>query len=95
MKKSFLLLLPVILVGCASHEILPEKVNVKVSRDEPSKGCELIGPVSGSVVNIGDKAEVAMVHLKEDAARKGGNYVHYETSSADGSGLRGTAYYCR
>ena len=92
---SLLLILAFFVVSCASQEILPDKVEVKVSRDEPGKDCKMIGPVTGSVSTIGDSSEVSMVHLKQDAARKGANYVHYETSSADGSGLKGTAYYCR
>ncbi len=90
-----LLLLALFVTACASQEILPDKVEVKVSRDEPNKDCKMIGPVSGSVSILGDSAEVSITHLKQDAARKGANYVQYETSSADGSGLKGTAYYCR
>lgn len=83
-----------VLVGCRSHEILPEKVEVKVSRDQPDKDCRFIGPVSGSVTHIGGSSEVALENLKKDAARKGANYVAYEAASADGSGLRGSAYFC-
>lgn len=80
--------------GCKSHEILPEKVKVEVSRDEADKDCKLIGPVTGSVTTIGGTSEEALEKLKTDAARKGANYVHYETASATGSGLKGTAYFC-
>lgn len=82
------------LTGCASKEVMPDKVEVKVTRDEAGKNCTLIGPVSGSVVKIGESADVAMVNLKKDAARRGANFVHYEAASADGSGLKGMGYYC-
>lgn len=94
MKKIIGALMVVALVGCASKEILPDKVEVKVTRNEPAKDCNMIGPVTGSTTKIGESAEVAMVNIKKDAARKGANFVHYESSSADGSGLKGVAYYC-
>ncbi len=92
--KKLLMLCFLALAGCASKEILPDKVEVKVTRSEPSKDCKMIGPVSGSTTKIGENAEVAMVNIKKDAARKGANFVQYESSSADGSGLKGTSYYC-
>ena len=82
------------LVGCKSHEILPEKVEVKVSRDEPDSDCKYIGTVTGSVTKIGGTSEDALEKLKTDASRKGANYVHFETASATGTGLKGKAYFC-
>lgn len=82
------------LVGCMSHEILPEKIEVKVSRDEPSKNCKLVGPVSGTVSKIGENSEKALENLKTDAARKGANFVQYGSASATGTALQGTGYYC-
>lgn len=94
MKNIIFIVTALAFVGCASKEILPDKVEVKVTRDEPSKNCNMIGPVSGSTTKIGQSAEISMENIKKDAARKGANFVKYESSSADGSGLKGLAYYC-
>src|SRR5687767_10589472 len=84
----------VFLSGCKSHEILPEKIEVEVSREKPDEDCKFIGPVTGSVSKIGEGAEKALENMKTDASRKGANYVHYETASASGTGLKGSAYFC-
>lgn len=81
-------------IGCKSHEVLPEKIEVTVSRETPDKDCQQIGPVSGSVSKIGQTSEKALENMKTDAARKGANYVHYQTASAAGTGLQGTGYFC-
>ncbi len=80
--------------GCRSHEILPEKIEVKVTRDEPSKDCKLIGPVEGRAAGIKGTSEEALADLKTDAARKGANFVQYAQASALGTALRGTGYFC-
>lgn len=80
--------------GCKSHEILPEKIEVEVSRNAPDKDCKLVGPVTGSTSKIGETSEKALENLKTDAARKGVNYVQYESASAAGTSLKGTGYFC-
>lgn len=96
--KSFLILsagiTAALLVGCNSKEILPEKVDVKVSRDEPAKDCKMLGPVTGRATSTKGTSTEALEDLKTDAARKGANYVMYEQASALGTALRGTAYFC-
>lgn len=82
------------LVGCRSTEILPEKVEVKVSRDDPAKDCKPLGTVTGKAMSTKGTSTEALEDLKTDAARKGANYVQYEQASALGTALRGTAYYC-
>lgn len=82
------------LAGCGSHPIVPEGKNVKVSRDEPSKDCQDLGAVQGSVQTKSGTVEQAIEDMKLDAARKGANYVKMETASAYGSSTRGTAYFC-
>lgn len=83
-----------LVVGCKSHEVLPDKIEVEVSREAPAKDCKMIGPVSGSVSKIGETSEKALANLKTDAARKGANFVQYESASAAGTGFRGTGYFC-
>lgn len=82
------------LAGCKSHEVLPEKIEVKVSREAPDEDCKLIGPVTGSTSMIGETSEKALENLKTDAARKGANFVQYESASASGTALKGTGYFC-
>ena len=83
-----------VLTGCLSHEILPEKIEVKVSRSEPSKDCKNLGPVTGRTMYKSQTSEDALKDLKVEASRKGANFVQYEAAGAQGTSLRGTAYYC-
>lgn len=82
------------LAGCKSHDVLPEKIEVKVSREAPDKDCKMVGTVSGSTSKIGETSEKALENLKTDAARKGANFVQYESSSAAGTAFKGTGYFC-
>lgn len=80
--------------GCKSHEVLPDKIEVKVSREAPDEDCKMVGTVSGSTSKIGETSEKALENLKTDAARKGANFVQYESSSAAGTAFKGTGYFC-
>lgn len=96
MTKRILLLTAglALVAGCKSHEVLPEKIEVKVSREAPDKDCKLVGSVTGSTSMIGETSEKALENLKTDAARKGANFVHYESASAAGTAFKGTGYFC-
>lgn len=93
MKKMLFLLL-LFLSACTSHQILPEKINVQVSRDEPAKNCKPLGLVQGRSTKVNGTSEEALIDLKKDAALKGANYVVYETMGAFGGYMRGQGYYC-
>ena len=92
--KSFSLLIMLGLVGCAGGEIRPDKIEVKVGRKVPEEDCRQIGPVSGSVTKISGTAAEALENMKKDAARKGGNFILYESASATGTAMKGIAYSC-
>lgn len=92
--KGLLFLSVLNLTGCRSQEILLEKIEVKVSREEPKSDCRLIGHVEGRANGVNGTSEEALADLKTDAARKGANYVQYAQASALGTALRGTAYFC-
>lgn len=88
------LLLAVTFVSCANQEILPDEVDVKVGRELPSDKCTLVGTLTASSGKIGGSSEEALENLKEAAARKGANFILYESASATGSAMKGTAYSC-
>jgi uncharacterized protein YbjQ (UPF0145 family) len=82
------------LPACSGYEILPDKIEVKVGRELPDDDCREIGPVSGSVSKISGTGEEALENMKKDAARKGANFIKYESSSGTGTAMKGVAYSC-
>ena len=83
------------LTACSSHPVLPEKSDIKVSRDNPSDKCKNLGPIEGRSTKINAKPEDALDDLKAEAVRKGADYVKIEMMGAQSSGIRGTAYFCQ
>lgn len=88
------LAMSVLLGACSSQPIIPEAKNVKIAREAPAKSCVEIGKVQGSVKSVHGTIEQAIEDMKLDAARKGANFVHMETTSAYGTSAAGTAYQC-
>ncbi len=82
------------LAGCKGYEILPDQIEVTVGRELPDDGCREIGPVSGSVSKISGTSAEALENMKKDAARKGANFVLYESASGTGTAMKGVAYSC-
>jgi hypothetical protein len=93
-KKFFLSVLFFSIMGCSSMSVLPEKSNLKVSRDEPSKNCQLIGKLEGRAASTTGTKEDALEDLKQEAANKGANYLKVEQYSAYGTSVTGLAYKC-
>ena len=96
MLKSILavLVLAAVFSGCSSHPVLPEKSDIKVSRDNPSDKCKNLGPIEGRSTKVNAKPEDALEDLKEEAIRKGADYVRVETMGAQSATVRGTAFFC-
>ncbi len=96
MLKSFVIVLTMAIVfsGCSSHPVLPEKSDIKVSRDNPSDKCKNLGAIEGRSRKVNAKPEDALEDLKEEAIRKGADYVRIETMGAQSTTIRGTAYFC-
>lgn len=86
--------LVLILSGCSTHPVLPEKSDIKVSRDNPSDKCKNLGAIEGRSRKLNAKPEDALEDLKEEAVRKGADYVRIETMGAQSTSIRGTAYFC-
>ena len=84
----------VALGGCASRSLVPEKNNVKMSRENPPKGCEDLGKVTGATITATQKAEVALEDMQKEAAAKGATFVRIEQYSAQGTKVTGTAFKC-
>lgn len=81
------------MMGCASKPLL-EKDDVKVTRDEPSKSCHHLGAIEGRTISTKGTREQALENLKEEAMKKGANFVKMETVGAQGTVVRGQAYHC-
>ena len=85
----------VLYIGCSSMSNLPEKENVKVSREKPSdKECKSLGKVEGRTNKINGTQEDALADLQNEAAHKGANYLMVEQYSANGQSVTGIAYRC-
>lgn len=83
-----------LVVGCSSHPIIPDAKNIELSRENPDKDCQEIGPVQGAVITSQGTIEQAVEDMKLDASRKGANYVRMESTGAMGTSVSGTAYKC-
>lgn len=93
MKYLFLVFL---LSGCASQmPVLPKSSDIKVSREAPSGDCESLGPIVGNSVDVKADKEAMLEDLKQEAIKKGANYVKVEMLGAQGSAIRGNAYLCK
>lgn len=94
MMTSSSVLVAMSLTACHSHPIVPDGKNVTISRDDAAKDCRELGRVQGSVTSVHGTVEQAIEDMKTDAARKGANFVHMEATSALGTSVSGTAYFC-
>jgi hypothetical protein len=83
------------LASCSHQSPLPEKENVKVSREKPDeKDCQFLTKVEGRVTTVKGTAEQALEDLKQEAANKGANYLQVEQYSGSGLSVTGMAYKC-
>ncbi len=80
--------------GCGTHPVLPEAKDIKVSREAPKASCKSLGFIEGRVNRVSAKTEEAIEDMKQEAIRKGANYVKMETIGALGGSVRGEAFYC-
>ncbi len=80
--------------ACSSHPVIPEKSDIKVSRNEPSNKCKNLGAIEGRSTKTNAKPEDALEDLKSEAIKKGADYVKVEMMGAQSSVIRGTAFFC-
>lgn len=90
-----ILILALTLTACSSHPVLPQKTDIKITREEPSKDCENLGAIVGRSHSIHATPEEALEDLKVEAIQKGANVVKVETMGAQSAAIKGTAYYCK
>ncbi len=94
MLKIFLTVLSIFsFISCTSKPVL-EKNDVKITRDEASKSCKPLGPIEGRTISVKATLEQAMEALKEEAIKKGADFVQMEAIGATGTVVRGQAYNC-
>ena len=84
-----------VLFSCSSHPVIPKTSDIKVTRDEPDKSCENLGSIVGRSNKINDTTENVLEDLKQEAVRKGANFVKIETMGAQGTAIKGQAYFCK
>lgn len=83
------------LAGCSTMSNLPDKKNVKVSREKPDeKNCKSLGKIEGRTNKINGTQEDALADLQNEAANKGANHLLVEQYSANGQTVTGVAYKC-
>lgn len=93
MKKFCYIILIAVLSGCASKPLL-DKDDVKLTRDEPAKSCQSLGPLSVTSISTKPDEKKMMEELKEEARKKGANFVKVEGLGTYGTSVRGQAYNC-
>lgn len=82
------------LSACSHQPLVAEAKNVTARREEPAKDCQELGAVEGRNGDVKGDSERAIEDLKLEAAKRGGNYVRMEMTSAYGNSVRGTAFRC-
>lgn len=98
MKKCLLALASIsallLVSACSSHPVIPEKDDIKVSREAPDSDCKSLGMIEGRTKKIKGTAEDALDDMKGEAIKKGANYVKMEMMGAQGTSVRGEAFFC-
>lgn len=93
MKNICYIILLSVLAGCASKPLL-EKSDVKLTRDEAAKDCQGFGSIEVKSLSTRPDQNKLMDELKEEARKKGANFVKVEGLGAQGTSVRGQAYAC-
>ncbi|MCB0363645.1 MAG: hypothetical protein KDD35_13040 [Bdellovibrionales bacterium] len=84
----------ILVISCSSPSVLPDKTELKVSREKPESKCESLGKVAGTSLSTKASPESVLENMKEDAAAKGANYLLVEQYSSTGTAVTGIAYRC-
>ncbi len=79
---------------CASPSLTPDVNDVKVSRDTPKSQCEELGRVTGTSNKVNTKPQDVLADMKDEAAKKGANYVQLGEYSSTGTSVVGFAFKC-
>ncbi|MDC0980144.1 hypothetical protein OAQ84_00265 [Bdellovibrionales bacterium] len=94
MNIALLLLLALATAGCSTPSLLPEKKDVKVTREAPDSDCVFVDVVRGRTTSVTATAQDALNDLHEDAANKGINYVVIQKYSGNRTAVTGRGYNC-
>lgn len=94
MNKTLPFLPLLFLIGCTTASVLPEKEDVKITREAPDDDCKFIDTVRGRTTSVTGTAKDALNDLHEDAANKGVNYVVIEKYSGNRTAVTGRGYKC-
>lgn len=94
LKSTLFITLLFGLIACSSRSVMPDKEEVKVSRDAADEDCKELGKITGTTSSVKGTREQALEDLIQSAANKGANYVTIKQYSAQGTGVTGMAYEC-
>lgn len=94
MTTTLGILFSILLFACSSHPVIPETKDIVVSRDEAKTSCKSLGSIEGRSTSLKANPEEALADMKQEAIKKGANYVKMETMGAQGTAVRGEAFYC-
>lgn len=95
-KFALLSILSLSFVACSSRSVLPDKDEIKVTREEPDPDdkCREIGKIMGRASTVKATREEVLEDLKQTAANKGANYLVVKQYSPQGTSVTGMAYEC-
>ena len=99
MKFFNLLLLTMLslsFVACSSRSVMPDKDEIKVTREDPDPDdkCRELGKIMGRASTVKATREDVLEDLKQTAANKGANYLVVKQYSPQGTSVTGMAYEC-
>ncbi|HEX4924189.1 MAG TPA: DUF4156 domain-containing protein [Bdellovibrionales bacterium] len=94
MRLTAMIAMALLATACASRSVTPDANEVKVSREAPSGDCQDLGRITGTSSTRKATNEQLLEDLKQDAAKKGANFVKVEEYSSLGTMVTGTAYLC-
>lgn len=94
MIRSLVVLSILLLSACGSQPIIPEKDDVRVSREAPSSECENLGTLVGKTMHASGGKQAALDDLKEQAANKGATDIQVHQYSDMGTSVTGTLFQC-
>jgi hypothetical protein len=93
MKKICDIIFISFLIGCSSKPLL-EVRDIKITRDEPSRSCRSLGVLDIKSLSIRPDEKKMIDEMRNEARKKGANFVRVQEMGALGTSVRGEAFDC-
>lgn len=95
LKLTSIATVVLLLFGCASPSVIPDKDEVEVQRQAPSDDkCQSLGKLTGTTSSAQGKPEEALEDMVKSAALKGANYLWVKQYSDSGTSVTGEGFHC-